>query len=228
MNRVSWFHQVSCRTWSQNTYRRKQGQSQPIRYASFNVATCRANIMQWHVASRATKWSKEWDEALHRLVSYIQSSLSSTMRGFIGDKFSSGFSQMPISQGHMTLSPPQDHTWYYPTHAFSKKQTAVGMCSKEAEVHSVFTYLLAMSDPNAPAEVRQQKAGVQAKPKAPMPKDRVSISNWSGFGRNSVWSFSTTVQNQKRNSITCNYIWDPAFVYSSWETTKQPLRYIPQ
>lgn len=106
--------------------------------------------------------------------------------GVIGDKFSSGFSQMPISQGRKTLSPQQDHTWYYPTHAFSKKQTAVGISSKEAEVHSVFTYLLAMSDPNAPAEVRQQKAGLQAKPKAPMPKDRVLISNWSGFRRNSV------------------------------------------
>ena len=39
------------------------------------------------LASRVTRWSRECDDALHRLVSYIHCSLASTMRGYIGDKF---------------------------------------------------------------------------------------------------------------------------------------------
>ena len=38
------------------------------------------------LASRVTKWSCDCDVALHRLVSYIASSLDLKMQGFIGDK----------------------------------------------------------------------------------------------------------------------------------------------
>ena len=38
------------------------------------------------LASRVTKWSKDCDAALHRLVCYINSSLDVRMQGFIGDR----------------------------------------------------------------------------------------------------------------------------------------------
>ena len=39
------------------------------------------------LASRVTKWSVECDVALHRLVSYINSSKDHFLEGFIGDSF---------------------------------------------------------------------------------------------------------------------------------------------
>ena len=96
------------------------------------------------LASRVTKWSEEWDEALHRLVSYIQSSLCSTVRGFIGDKFRDCqlwlFADGDFAGAHdsksttgscMVLVGPNI---YFPVNAFSKKQTAVALSSTEAEV----------------------------------------------------------------------------------------------
>ena len=38
------------------------------------------------LASRVTRWSKDCDAALHRLVCYISSSLDVGMQGFIGDR----------------------------------------------------------------------------------------------------------------------------------------------
>ena len=40
------------------------------------------------LASRATKWGRDCDAALHRLVCYINSSLDVRMQGFIGDRIS--------------------------------------------------------------------------------------------------------------------------------------------
>ena len=152
------------------------------------------------LASRVTKWSQECDDALHRLVSYINCSLSSTMRGYIGDKFSECqlwlFADADFAGAHdsksttgsfMALVGPNT---YFPINAFSKKQTAVSMSSTEAEViaanHSVraqglpslslSNYLLAMSDPDTALEDRQKQAGLQAMPKATSPKDPVSIA----------------------------------------------------
>ena len=152
------------------------------------------------LASRVTKWSRECDDALHRLVSYINCSLTSTMRGYIGDKFSECqlwlFADADFAGAHdsksttgsfMALVGPNT---YFPINAFSKKQTAVAMSSTEAEViaanHSVraqglpslslFNYLLAMSDPDTALEERQKQAGLQAMPKATSPKDPVSIA----------------------------------------------------
>ena len=148
------------------------------------------------LASRVTKWSQECDDALHRLVSYINCSLSSTMRGYIGDKFSECqlwlFADADFAGAHdsksttgsfMALVGPNT---YFPTNAFSKKQTAVSMSSTEAEVISVraqglpslslFNYLLAMSDPDTALEDRQKQAGLQAMPKATSPKDPASIA----------------------------------------------------
>ena len=39
------------------------------------------------LASRVTKWSEDCDIGLHRLVSYINSTLDLTMHSFIGDRF---------------------------------------------------------------------------------------------------------------------------------------------
>ena len=42
------------------------------------------------LASRVTKWSRDCDVALHRPVSYINSSLDIRMQGFIGDGIGDG------------------------------------------------------------------------------------------------------------------------------------------
>ena len=51
-----------------------------------------ARMAMWDVpratqslASRGTKWSRDCDTALHRLVCYINSSLDIRMQGFMGD-----------------------------------------------------------------------------------------------------------------------------------------------
>ncbi len=72
----------------------------------------------------------------------------------------------------------------------AKKQTAITMSSTEAEViaanHAVrtqglpslslFNYILALTDPEAPTQVKAKSAGLTAKPKVPRQNDPVSIA----------------------------------------------------
>ena len=152
------------------------------------------------LASRVTKWSEECDVGLHRLVAYIQSTLDLTMQSFIGDHFRDCqlwlFADADFAGEHdsksttgsfMALVGPNT---YFPINAFSKKQTAITMSSTEAEViaanHSVRTqglpslsllnYILALTDPNAPKQVKAKSAGLAAKPKVPKQNEPVTIA----------------------------------------------------
>ena len=98
------------------------------------------------LASRVTKWSRDCDTALHRLICYINSSLDTYMQGFIGDKIGdcklwlfcdadwAGEHDSKSTSGcALFLVGPNT---YYPLNAFSKKQTSVTMSSTESEVVS--------------------------------------------------------------------------------------------
>ena len=100
---------------------------------------------QW-LASRVTKWSRDCDVALHRLVSYINSSLDICMQGFIGDKigdcklwlfcdadWAGEYDSKSTSGCALYLVGPNSD---YPLNAFSKKQTSITMSSTESEVVS--------------------------------------------------------------------------------------------
>ena len=152
------------------------------------------------LASRVTKWSPDCDAGLHRLISYISSSLDITTRGFMGDRFSEcqlwlfadadfagEFDSKSTTGSFMALV---GLNTYWPINAFSKKQTATAMSSTEAEVvaanHAVraqdlrslslFNYLVAMSDPKCPPQAKTRRAGVAAKPKAPTLHEPVSVA----------------------------------------------------
>ena len=96
------------------------------------------------LASRVTKWSKDCDLALHRLMSYIHSTIDHVQMGYIGD---------PPESCKLWLFADSDHAGehdsrstsgcilamvgpntYFPLTAFSKKQTSTAISSTEAEV----------------------------------------------------------------------------------------------
>ena len=152
------------------------------------------------LASRVTKWSEDCDVGLHRLVSYINSTLDLTMQSFIGDRFRDCqlwlFADADFAGEHDSKSTTGSYmvlvgpNTYFPINAFSKKQTAITMSSTEAEViaanHAVrtqglpslslFNYILALTDPEAPTQVKAKSAGLTAKPKVPKQNDPVSIA----------------------------------------------------
>ena len=96
--------------------------------------------------SRVTKWSRDCDVGLHRLICYINSSLDLKMQGFIGDRVSDCklwlFCDADWSGEHDNKSTPGCALYlvgpnaYYPLNAFSKKQTSITMSSTESEVVS--------------------------------------------------------------------------------------------
>ena len=103
------------------------------------------------LASRVTKWSKDCDEGLHRLVAYINSTLNHRMSCFIRDSlldcrlwvfrdadYAGEFDSRSTTGCVAVIVGPNT---YYPINAFSKKQTSTAMSSTEAEVvaanHSV-------------------------------------------------------------------------------------------
>ena len=109
------------------------------------------------LASRVTRWSKECDVALHRLVAYILHSKDHFLEGFVGDKFKDCqlwmFADADYAGEHdsksttgctMVLVGPNT---YYPINAFSKKQTVTSMSSTEAEVVAANTALRAEGIP---------------------------------------------------------------------------------
>ena len=96
------------------------------------------------LASRVMKWSVECDVALHRLVSYINSSKDHFLEGFIGDSFDQcqlwlfadaippeNMDSKSTSGSAIVLVGPN---FYFPLNAFSKKQTVGAISSTEAEV----------------------------------------------------------------------------------------------
>ena len=96
------------------------------------------------LASRVTKWSKECDVALHRLMCYIHSTIDVVQSGFIGDEPQSCKLWLFADSDHAgehdsrstsgcILAMVRPNT-YFPLTAFSKKQTATAMSSTEAEV----------------------------------------------------------------------------------------------
>ena len=109
------------------------------------------------LVSRVTKWSRDCDVALYRLVCYINSSLEVRMQGFIGNTIAEcqlwlfcdadwAGEQNSKSTSGCALNLVSPNT-YYPLNAFSKKQTSITMSSTESEAisanhgvraHSVF------------------------------------------------------------------------------------------
>ena len=154
------------------------------------------------LASRVTKWSEDCDVGMNRLVSYINSTLDLTMQSFIGDRFrdcpSWLFADADFAGEHDSKSTTGSYmvlvgpNTYFPINAFSKKQTAITLSSTEAEViaaiHaartqglpgpslSLFNYILALTDPDAPPQVKGKSAGLAAKPKVSKQNDPVSIA----------------------------------------------------
>ena len=129
------------------------GRLQPIASKVLMKILFAARMARWDLlratqslASRVTKWGKDCDAALHRLVCYINSSLDVRMQGFIGDRINecklwlfcdadwSGEHDRKSTSGcAMYLVGPNT---YYPLNAFSKKQTSITMSSTESEVVS--------------------------------------------------------------------------------------------
>ena len=93
-----------------------------------------------------TKWSRDCDVALHRLVSYINSSLDTRMQGFIGDRigdcklwlfcdadWAGEYDSKSTSGCALYLFGPNTYLHW---NAFSKKQISITMSSTESEVVS--------------------------------------------------------------------------------------------
>ena len=130
-----------------------QGKLQPIASRVLMKILFAARMARWDLlratqslASRVTKWSRDCDVALHRLVCYINSSLDIRMQGFIGDtkaecqlwlfcdaNWAGGHDSKSTSGCALYLVGPNT---YYPLNAFSKKQTSITMSSTESEVIS--------------------------------------------------------------------------------------------
>ena len=129
------------------------GRLQPIASKVLMKVLFAARMARWDLlratqslASRVTKWSRDCDTALHRLICYINSSLDTYMQGFVGDRISecklwlfcdadwAGEHDSKSTSGcALLLVGPNT---YYPLNAFSKKQTSITMSSTESEVVS--------------------------------------------------------------------------------------------
>ena len=97
------------------------------------------------LATRVTKWSKTCDVALHRLVSYINSSLDVACYGWVGDKWEDV--ELTIyADADWAGDKPSFHSTsgcflclsgrntFFPLAALSKKQTCVSHSTPEAEI----------------------------------------------------------------------------------------------
>ena len=127
------------------------GRLQPIASKVLMKVLFAARMARWDLlratqslASRVTKWSRDCDTALHRLICYINSSLDTW--GFIGDKIGDCklwlFCDADWAGEHDSKSTSGCALFlvgpniYYPLNAFSKKQTSITMSSTESEVIS--------------------------------------------------------------------------------------------
>ena len=129
------------------------------------------------LAARVTKWSIDCDKALHRLVCYINSTLTHKQRAFIGDSVSDcklwlfadadhagEYDNRSTSGCMLVLVGPNT---YFPLTAFSKKQTAVAMSSTESEVVSANVSLRAVGLPSSGLWAYLQNAGGMRKDSTP-------------------------------------------------------------
>ena len=127
------------------------GRLQPIASKVLMKILFAARMARWDLlratqslASRVTKWSKDCDAGLHRLVCYINSSLEVRLSGFVGDPidqcqlwlfsdsdFAGEFDNKSTTGCALFLVGPNT---YFPLNSFSKKQTSVTMSSTESEV----------------------------------------------------------------------------------------------
>ena len=101
------------------------------------------------LATRVTKWSKECDKALHRLVCYIEASKSHCLSGFVGDPpekwqlrlycdadFAGDRPDFKSTSGaYLAVTGPNT---FCPLAAAAKKQTAVSHSTPEAEICSAY------------------------------------------------------------------------------------------
>ena len=168
------------------------GRLQPIASKVLMKILFAARMARWDLlratqslASRVTKWGKDCDAALHRLVCYINSSLDVRMQGFIGDRINecklwlfcdadwSGEHDRKSTSGcAMYLVGPNT---YYPLNAFSKKQTSITMSSTESEVVSANHGVRAQGLPSLSLwiflwrQVEIDPANHKVRPKTPCP-----------------------------------------------------------
>ena len=168
------------------------GRLQPIASKVLMKILFAARMARWDLlratqslASRVTKWSRDCDAALHRLVCYINSSLDIRMQGFIGDRINECklwlFSDADWSGEHDRKSTSGCALYlvgpntYYPLNAFSKKQTSITMSSTESEVISANHGVRAQGLPSLSLwmflwqQVEIDPANHQVRPKRPPP-----------------------------------------------------------
>ena len=175
------------------------GRLQPIASRVLMKILFAARMARWDLlratqslASRVTKWSRDCDVALHRLVCYIMSSLDVRMQGFIGDRvnecqlwlfcdadWAGEFDSKSTSGCALYLVGPNT---YYPLNAFSKKQTSITTSSTESEVVSANHGIRAQGLPSLSLwcflwkEIQViSSAGRKAEPTARNPQEPIPI-----------------------------------------------------
>ena len=175
-----------------------QGRLQPIASRVLMKVLFAARMARWDLlrctqslASRVTKWSRDCDVGLHRLICYINSSLDVTMQGFIGDRITgcklwlfcdadwAGERDSKSTSGcALFLVGPNT---YYPLNAFSKKQTSITTSSTESEVVAASHGIRAQGLPSLSLwcylwkEVQANTAGRKTRPPAELPKGTDTI-----------------------------------------------------
>ena len=175
-----------------------QGRLQPIASRVLMKVLFAARMARWDLlrctqslASRVTKWSRDCDVGLHRLICYINSSLDVTMQGFIGDRITecklwlfcdadwAGERDSKSTSGcALLLVGPNT---YYPLNAFSKKQTSVTTSSTESEVVAANHGIRAQGLPSLSLwcylwkEVQANTAGRKTRRPAELPKGTDTI-----------------------------------------------------
>ena len=121
------------------------------------------------LAARVTKWSTDCDNALHRLICYIHSTLDHKLKAFVGDRIqecklwcfadadhAGEYDNKSTTGCFLALIGPNT---YFPLTAFSKKQTSVSVSSTEAEVVAANISLRAVGLPSSGLWAYLQNAG---------------------------------------------------------------------
>jgi hypothetical protein len=113
----------------------------------YGARMCRFDLLRatCHLATKVTKWTRACDRALHRLVSYINSSLDVKMMGWVGNPVSEwelvvysdadfgGDLETSRSTSGVFVCVRASHT-FFPLSATSKRQSCVSHSTPEAEI----------------------------------------------------------------------------------------------